>query len=1079
MAATDLVTILSTDWVESTATRTRLGEERADRLQERHDETLRVIIERNGGVVVKNSGDGVLATFPSATNALAAAVAILQQFDAQSRNARDGEAIKLRVGVSAGDVLRRDDDIFGTAVVEAVRLQSTAAPNQILCSDLVRALARGRGGFEFELVGLLELKGLPEPVAACSVSWLPVALPKAVLPLPPELSIATAESFVGRANELAFALKRALETSQTHALWLLGEPGIGKTRLAAEIATRAHAQGALVLYGRVDEQVRAPFQPFIDGLRWFVSHSDDESLRQCLGADPEPLLRLVPELQSRIPGLRRPEAATETEQYRLFESVRAWLTVAAADRPVVFVVDDVHWADRPTLAMLGHVARNAQAARLTIIATARDTSPDVNDQFTELVDELQRSGRSDPIRLLGLTADDIAALQDLPETTVGRLFAETAGNPLFLRAVLAAMLPDGTLPAELPTDVRSAVRRRLGRIDRSTQDLLQAAASSGLEFSLGVASDAVDLDDREGLRCIEQAMDAGIVEEVGIDRFRFTHALVRDALIAELSASRRARMHVAIAESIERRYAAHIDDHLRSLALHYANAGAPELLERALDYSRRSARRSLDLLAFDAASEDYAFALALIERMPEYPTRSRIELEIARGEAQSLDSDHPAALATFRAATELARRQGDWESFAKAAVSFEETGWRRGTNGPEAAAMLEEAIAHMSPGPQRVRVHASIGRALHYSGQWDEARAVAEAALAEARELGDPQVLAHALITSVQTLARYRPGEVELALERADEVRQLEYEPDTLEDRAGTAAQYALIAALCCADRERFEFWYDHYVHSSEPETFRFSRYVALCDTELRSFLDADLDRAEEHAEQALEWGGARDDVTGVYGMQMFLIRREQGRLGELVPVVRMLLEVNPTEAMWRPGLVLLLANVGLHDEASGLLAELAHDRFVAIPRDILYVAALCFVAEAAFLLGDRDVARTVEQELLPWSGYGVSVGHATGFIGAADRYLAMTAWAQGRLDDAEQLLARALEFNRRVEAVPWTAHTLADWAVLCGSRGQHAAAESLAAEATLLAERHGLVAVRARLLALSSNDGSAADRLS
>src|SRR5690242_957949 len=212
MAYTDLVTILSTDWVDSTATRSRLGEERADQLQQVHDSILRETIEEHEGSVVKNSGDGALATFRSATNALAAAVAIQRRFDARSRS---GEQIQLRVGVSAGDVLHRDGDIFGTPVVEAVRLEASAAPGQIICSDLVRVLARGRGNFDFELLGLLELKGLPDAVAACSVAWDRIETDaEAGLPLPPELATTSDTPFVGRGDELRTLTEQAIDAAQ-------------------------------------------------------------------------------------------------------------------------------------------------------------------------------------------------------------------------------------------------------------------------------------------------------------------------------------------------------------------------------------------------------------------------------------------------------------------------------------------------------------------------------------------------------------------------------------------------------------------------------------------------------------------------------------------------------------------------------------------------------------------------------------------------------------------------------------------------------------------------------------------------
>jgi class 3 adenylate cyclase len=166
---TDLVVILSSDWVGSTATRARIGEERADALQELHDTLLRRAIEAAHGKVVKHSGDGVLAIFRSATAALGAAVQIQRDFAAY-RAAPDAVApIDVRVGLAAGDVKQQSSDIFGMPVVEAVRLQSAAAPNEILCSDLVRMLSQGRGGFEFEDGGTFTLKGFTAPVHTLKV----------------------------------------------------------------------------------------------------------------------------------------------------------------------------------------------------------------------------------------------------------------------------------------------------------------------------------------------------------------------------------------------------------------------------------------------------------------------------------------------------------------------------------------------------------------------------------------------------------------------------------------------------------------------------------------------------------------------------------------------------------------------------------------------------------------------------------------------------------------------------------------------------------------------------------------------
>ena len=189
----------------------------------------------------------------------------------------------------------------------------------------------------------------------------------------------------------------------------------------------------------------------------------------------------------------------------------------------------------------------------------------------------------------------------------------------------------------------------------------------------------------------------------------------------------------------------------------------------------------------------------------------------------------------------------------------------------------------------------------------------------------------------------------------------------------------------------------------------------------------------------------------------MFLIRREQDRLGELAPVVRMLLQLNPTEAMWRPGLVLLLAEVDMHDEARTLLHQLAADNFVNVPRDILFLGSLCFCAESAFLLGELEIAETIEPELRPWADSGATLGHVTGYIGAVNRYLALIAWVLGNVDEADKRFADALAFDRQLEAVPWIARTLADWSVLRETIGDREGAGRLAHEARELAERHDL----------------------
>jgi hypothetical protein len=380
---------------------------------------------------------------------------------------------------------------------------------------------------------------------------------------------------------------------------------------------------------------------------------------------------------------------------------------------------------------------------------------------------------------------------------------------------------------------------------------------------------------------------------------------------------------------------------------------------------------------------------------------------------------------------------------------------------------VAEHDAELSP-HDAVAVQASLGRALHYAGDTGAAHALVEGALAAARGLGHPELLTHALAASVQIRVPMHAYDFDVIVARAGEVWDLR---EQVEDRmpAASMMEYATVASLARGARAEAMDWLKRLEFLTEVTGSRFERYVLMCQRQATSFLDGDLDLAEQRAGQNLEFAEELgEDVSGVHGVQMFLIRREQDRLGELVPVVRMLLRANPAAAMWRPGLVLLLSSVELRDDAETLLHELVTTGFAGLPRDSLFPAAVAFLAESAWLLRAAEARGQLEQSLLPWAGTGISVGHFVGHLGAADRYLGLLAELAGRLDDAARRLSDALDFNRGLGAVIWEAHTLADLAGVERARGALDRARLHVAEARVLAERHGFAAVHRRLDALA-----------
>ena len=624
-------TVLFTDIVGSTELRTQLGDDEADVLFGVVDRAVAAAVDKHQGVLVKGLGDGHMAAFRGAADGIAAAVAI------QQAAVRDGRVV-LRVGLSAGDARAEGDDLFGTPVVEAARLCSAAEGSQILVAALVKMLAGTRGGHEFEPVGPLTLKGLSEPVEAWVVTWAPVVASSSTpLPLPAAFGAVEQFAFVGRDEPLEHltALWRKASSSDGHAhvVLIAGEPGIGKTRLAAQLARQVHHDGATVLLGRCEEELGVPYQPLVEALRFAIDHVEANSLSRVLGRYRGELVRLLPEIAARVPDLPAPTRSDpETERYRLFDAVVEWLVAMSADRPVLLVVDDLHWAGRPTLLLLRHIVTAQPAMRVLIVGTYRDTDLQRGDPLTEMLADFRRVERVERVSLHGLTTDDVV---DFFEWTSGQKAGrrgrdlarvvrdETEGNPFFIGEVLRHLAETGVLyeqdgrwttamPADvigLPEGVREVVGRRLGRLSPEANELLRVASVIGREFDLDVLAPASGLSEEDVLLALGGAVQGRLVDEVSIDRWRFSHALVRSTLYDELGTSRRVRLHRTVAQIIEERR----PEDLSALARHFGEAAVAGTTEQAVRYALAAGDRSRAQLANDEAVTFYASALDLLE----------------------------------------------------------------------------------------------------------------------------------------------------------------------------------------------------------------------------------------------------------------------------------------------------------------------------------------------------------------------------------------------------------------------------------------------------------------------------------
>jgi DNA-binding CsgD family transcriptional regulator/tetratricopeptide (TPR) repeat protein len=908
-----------------------------------------------------------------------------------------------------------------------------------------------------------------------------------MLELPGSLRPISTFPFVGRSAELQrlrALMPRAGERSQRIVL-LGGEAGSGKSRLLREFAAGAAEQGALVLSGSSDAVVHTPYGPFVEALDQLAGAVEPVELSAALGAGGGELTRLIPELPSIVGELAPPaEADPDTERHRLHTAVSHLLAGISRARPVLLVLEDVHWADAPSLLLLRHLARTSDGCVL-LVATFRDVDAEVSEVLSETLADLRRSEEVVRLRLPSFTGEEVeefvrrVAGDDLtPELDelAGQLHDLTGGNAFLVCEVWRALLETRAVdttggvvrvirpPAELesPESVREVVRRRLARLAPRTSDLLELAAVAGSEFELDVLRGASGLAEPDMVASLDEAAASGMIDELpspGL-AYRFTHELVRRALYDRLSGIRRAELHLRIGEALEAGREA-IGRTLADLAYHFGAAASFDSQGRGVRYNVLAARAAVSALAFDEAAARLRTALALGIASDE----ERAEVYVELGNASHRAGKSSDALEAFRSAAEIARGLGDTELLARAAIGYEDACWRPGIADQGAVELLEEAVAELGRNDSGLRVGllAGLARALDFQGDHERGLVVRDSAIAMARRLDDRVGLAGVLVGSYWSLGATPLEEILAMVTEArdigDEVGDMELRAEAMSWRVPgfvalgdmEAARREAAAVLQNAERTAQPFM----IHVAE----HYESAIALCDGRLA--------HSEEHALRSHEWSRLLTgrDASGVYGIQMFSIRREQGRLDELAPVIRIVAGNDLRDGPWGPGLVALLAELGMESEAKRELARLAADGIEPFRRT-LWLASLTYLTDACAALGDVATAELVYPELEPFAETNILIGHLVSCYGAAGRYLGMLASVLGDRDRAETHFEQALALNRRMEAWTWVAHTAYEYArsLLRHQPGRRQQTAALLGEAAELARRIGMPTLLARI---------------
>ena len=507
--------------------------------------------------------------------------------------------------------------------------------------------------------------------------------------------------FVGRQREMG-DLKAALEdalSGRGHLVTLVGEPGIGKTRTAQELATYAGLRGGQVLWGRCyEEQGVPPYWPWVQAIRSYVRERDPDQLRSEMGSGAADIAEVVSDVREHLPDLQpAPQLEPDQARFRLFDSIASFLKTASQRQPLVLVLDDLHWADQPSLLLLQFVARELGGARLLLIGTYRDMELSRQHPLAEALGELNRERLFQRVLLRGLTQEDVGHFIEMtsgnsaPRGLVEAVHSQTEGNPLFVTEVVRLLVQEGELSAEkaretdswtirIPEGVREVIGRRLNRLSQRCNEALTVASILGREFTMSQLRPLVEEVTEDRLfEILEEALAARIIEELpqSVGRYQFTHALIQETLSSELTLTRKVRLHAQIAETLEDLYGDDAESHAAELAHHFAQAEAVAGTEKLVRYSLLAGERALASSAYEDALAHFGRGLAArgiaLSGTVAAPDEEAAALLFGQGRAQSLTgSGHQLveAFATLSRAFEYYFESGDVAQ-AVAAAEFQ------------------------------------------------------------------------------------------------------------------------------------------------------------------------------------------------------------------------------------------------------------------------------------------------------------------------------------------------------------------------------------------------------------------------
>ena len=1032
-------------------------------------------VHRYDGYVVQSTGDGIFAMFGAPLahedhpqRALHAALRMQEDLRRYAATLRErGRApIEIRIGVNTGEVVVRaiqtaaghaEYTPIGHTNNLASRMQTVAATGTIAATEDTRKLCEGY--FTFRSIGPTRVKGVSDAVNVHEVTGLG--------PLRTRLQASARRGlsrFVGREAELV-QMKRALELAKGgrgQVVAAVAEAGIGKSRLFFEFQA-VMPPGCRVLETlSVSHGKASAYLPLIDLLKNYFEITPDDDARRRREKIAGKILMLDRALEDTLPYIftllevaesddQLARMDPETRRRRTLDAIKRLLLRESLNQPLIVIFEDLHWLDDGSRALLNLLADSIGTARVLMLVNYR---PEFTHNwgnktyYTQLrLDPLGAESGEKMLQALLDDGHDLAPLKRL-------IIEKTEGNPFFMEEIVQALFEQGALlrnPAvtlakslstiQIPSTVQAVLASRIDRLPADQKDLLQTLAIIGKEFPFRLVREVSGKSDEElqgllsALQMAEFIYEQPAVSDIA---YVFKHALSQQVASGSSLLERRRVLHQRVARVLASQFAEIAETQPELIAHHYTEAG---LGADAVPYWGRAGKRALQRWANGEAISHLKKGLELIgsdsarQNLPEDEAR-RYSLLSRLGEAQMAAGEFMECCEAFLRASQVAKSRGLTDDLVNAALEYARSAHYGGMTTPNVVHLLEEGLQRLGSedNPLTTRVLGSLALALGVMGEQQRAMVYAERAVTMARLYDDPALLASGLIGMFYALSR--PEQAQQRLVVANQMLEAVKASNNTEllYQELWARAYALFEAgeVVAADRVNDEFgrW-------GEERNRPFTIYLVVVFRAARAAMSGRFDDSERLAQEALALGQRvqGEAASGIFGQQMFVLRRQQGRLKEVEPIVRMFVQQNSAAAAWRPGLAVIYSELGLTDDARKEFEDLARHDFADLPADVAWLGTMTYMVDVCIFLADRARAETLYRILLPFDGANVVVGSGIGCYGAMSRYLGALASTLERWDDAERHFEDALAMNARMEARTWLAHTQEQYASMLLAR--------------------------------------------